>query len=159
MRTMLSLLLASSVATTACGGETTTTAPAASRAASPPPTTASPNLSHTPLAPDAIQALLAAPDRTDADRKTDIQRHAPELLAFMGVGPGMVVADLGAGGGYTTELLVRAVGPSGKVYTRMWLRGRPLDAHAPRAGRRPPVPLAPRGIIGPDDLTLSARLV
>jgi predicted methyltransferase len=28
----------------------------------------------------------------------------------------MTVADLGAGGGYTTELLVRSVGPTGKVY-------------------------------------------
>jgi predicted methyltransferase len=69
-----------------------------------------------PLTPEAIKALLAAPDRTDADRKTDLLRHPAELLAFMGVGPGMAVADLGAGGGYTTELLARAVGPSGKVY-------------------------------------------
>src|SRR5207302_9399402 len=30
--------------------------------------------------------------------------------------PGMKVADLGAGGGYTTELMARAVGPSGVVY-------------------------------------------
>lgn len=36
----------------------------------------------------------------------------------MGVGPGMTVADLGAGGGYTTELLVRAVGPNGRVYAQ-----------------------------------------
>jgi predicted methyltransferase len=60
--------------------------------------------------------MLAATDRTAADRKTDIARHPAQLLAFMGVGPGMTVADLGAGGGYTTELLARAVGPTGKVY-------------------------------------------
>lgn len=35
----------------------------------------------------------------------------------MGVAAGMTVADLGAGGGYTTELLARAVGPTGKVYS------------------------------------------
>jgi predicted methyltransferase len=29
----------------------------------------------------------------------------------------MAAADLGAGGGYTTELLARAAGPSGKVYS------------------------------------------
>jgi predicted methyltransferase len=70
------------------------------------------------LSPDAIRAILAAPDRTDADRKLDASRHAPELLAFYGVAPGMHVADLGAGLGYTTELLARAVGPGGKVYSQ-----------------------------------------
>jgi predicted methyltransferase len=70
-----------------------------------------------PLGPDAIQAIVASADRTEADRKTDIVRHPDKLLAFMGVAPGMTVADLGAGGGYTTELLARAVGPSGKVYS------------------------------------------
>jgi predicted methyltransferase len=69
-----------------------------------------------PLSADAIQAILASPDRTAADRKTDLARHPAELLAFMGVGPGMTVADLGAAGGYTTELLARAVGPTGIVY-------------------------------------------
>lgn len=34
----------------------------------------------------------------------------------MGVRPGMKVAELGAGGGYSAELLARAVGPSGVVY-------------------------------------------
>ncbi|MFN8544494.1 MAG: SAM-dependent methyltransferase [Candidatus Binatia bacterium] len=38
------------------------------------------------------------------------------MLAFFGVAPGMRVADLGAGGGYTTELLARVVGPIGVVY-------------------------------------------
>jgi len=32
------------------------------------------------------------------------------------VRPGMVAMDLSAGGGYTTELVARAVGPAGKVY-------------------------------------------
>jgi predicted methyltransferase len=41
-----------------------------------------------------------------------------ELLTFIGVAPGMRVADLGAGGGYTTELLARAVGPSGMVFAQ-----------------------------------------
>ena len=38
------------------------------------------------------------------------------MLAFFGVAPGMRVAELGAGGGYTTELLARTVGPNGTVY-------------------------------------------
>ena len=34
----------------------------------------------------------------------------------MDVRPGMTVADISSGGGYTTELLARAVGPTGRVY-------------------------------------------
>jgi predicted methyltransferase len=70
------------------------------------------------LTGDALAVLVSAGDRTDDDRKLDAQRHPDQFLAFVGVGPGMRVADLGAGGGYTTELLARAVGPSGKVYAQ-----------------------------------------
>jgi len=66
--------------------------------------------------PADYQAIVAAPDRTDADRKTDERRKPAELLAFTGVRPGMKVLDMGAGGGYSTELLARAVGPSGSVW-------------------------------------------
>ncbi len=67
-----------------------------------------------PAAPYA--AVVAAPDRSADDRGLDAGRKPAELLAFVGVGPGMRVAELGAGGGYTTELLARSVGPSGTVY-------------------------------------------
>ena len=68
-------------------------------------------------APD-FQALVASPDRTEADRKTDVRRKPAQLLAFYDVRPGMTVADLGAGAGYNAELLARAVGPAGKVYAQ-----------------------------------------
>src|SRR5262249_47931618 len=61
-------------------------------------------------------AIVAAPDRSDADRETDKRRDPVKLLAFTGVRPGMKVLDMGAGGGYSTELMVRAVGPNGVVY-------------------------------------------
>src|SRR6516162_11685001 len=61
-------------------------------------------------------AILAAPDRSDADRNTDKRRDPTQLLPFTGVRPGMKVLDMGAGGGYSTELMARAVGPSGVVY-------------------------------------------
>jgi predicted methyltransferase len=61
-------------------------------------------------------ALLAAADRTDGDRALDPGRHPAEMLAFLQVRPGMRVADLAAGGGYSTELLARAVSPGGVVY-------------------------------------------
>jgi predicted methyltransferase len=40
------------------------------------------------------------------------------MLAFFGIDSGMRVAELGAGGGYTTELLARTVGPTGKVFAQ-----------------------------------------
>src|SRR5579884_1613594 len=66
--------------------------------------------------PPFIRAAVDAPDRSDADRRLDAGRHPAELLAFAGVAPGMRVAEIGAGTGYTTELLARAVGPKGTVY-------------------------------------------
>jgi predicted methyltransferase len=66
--------------------------------------------------PKNIQKLVDAKDRTDADRALDAGRHPGEMLAFFGIKPGMKVAEIGAGGGYTTELLARAVGPKGVVY-------------------------------------------
>ena len=62
------------------------------------------------------RAIVAAPDRTDADRQNDKRRDPTELLAFTGAKPGMMVLDMGAGGGYSTELMARAVAPNGKVY-------------------------------------------
>src|ERR1700688_730118 len=61
-------------------------------------------------------ALIAAPDRSDADREADKRRDPLPLLKFAGPGPGMKVLDMGAGGGYSTELMARAVAPNGKVY-------------------------------------------
>ena len=66
-------------------------------------------------APD-YAALIAAPDRSDADRQADQRRDPLPLLKFIGAGPGMKVLDMGAGGGYSTELMARAVAPNGKVF-------------------------------------------
>jgi predicted methyltransferase len=61
-------------------------------------------------------ALIAAPDRSDADRQADKRRDPLPFLAFAGLRPGMKVLDMGAGGGYSTELIARAVAPDGVVY-------------------------------------------
>ena len=66
-------------------------------------------------APD-YAALIAATDRSDADRQADQRRDPLPLLQFIGAGPGMKVLDMGAGGGYSTELMARAVAPNGKVW-------------------------------------------
>ncbi len=99
--------------------------PVAVAPAAPPPPTATASAAPTidpsrPVAtpvpvPPAIAAIVAA-DRSDADKKLDAGRHPGELLAFIGVAPGWKVAELATGGGYTGELLARAVGPKGKVY-------------------------------------------
>jgi predicted methyltransferase len=64
------------------------------------------------------QDIVAAPDRIDRDRAMDVHRKPVPMLAFFQVGPGMRVAELGAGGGYSTELFARAVGTSGIVYAQ-----------------------------------------
>lgn len=90
-----------------------------------------------PAVPDAAHyaAIVSAPDRSAADRTNDVRRHPAEILAFAGVRPGMVVEDLSAGRGYTSELLARSVAPGGKVYAQTT---RPVPALAERA-RRPGV--------------------
>jgi predicted methyltransferase len=62
--------------------------------------------------------VVAAEDRSAADRALDAGRRPDALLQFADVRPGMRVADLGAGGGYTTEVLARAVAPTGVVYAQ-----------------------------------------
>src|SRR5215471_13989625 len=61
-------------------------------------------------------ALMAAPDRSDADRQADKRRDPLPFLAFAGLRPGMKVLDMGAGAGYSTELAARVIGPTGTVY-------------------------------------------
>lgn len=83
--------------------------------------------------PADVKAVVAADDRSPDDRALDGGRHPGELLAFLGIKPGMKVADLATGRGYTTELLARAVGPTGVVYAQNspWLAektGKVLDA-------------------------------
>lgn len=67
-------------------------------------------------APVDYEAVIAQADRSEADRKTDQRRKPAQILAFTGIRPGMRVLDLAAGGGYSTELVARTVGPNGVVY-------------------------------------------
>jgi predicted methyltransferase len=97
-----------------------TSAPSAAQPASAPSST--PVKTPSAVAPAAasaspeLTALLDAPDRLPEDRMLDGGRKPAELLSFFQLKPGMKVAELLAGGGYTTEMLARAVGPTGKVY-------------------------------------------
>ena len=93
-------------------------APVSPRPAGPPEAAAAPSAANVPAVPDYVRAAVDAPDRNAADRALDTGRKPDLTLAFFGIRPGMKVAELGAGGGYTSELLARVVGPTGKVYAQ-----------------------------------------
>ncbi len=99
-----------------------------------------------PLSADRIAAIVASPDRSAADRINDQRRKPREMLAFIGVRPGMVALDVSAARGYTSELIARAVGPTGKVYAQNAPRNpgsmppaQPEGAAAPRPPGAAPV--------------------
>jgi predicted methyltransferase len=69
-----------------------------------------------PASVERVAEIVSAPDRGAADRALDPGRKPLEFLTFSTVGEGMHVAELMAGGGYTTELLSRLVGEKGVVY-------------------------------------------
>jgi predicted methyltransferase len=83
-----------------------------------------------------IKQIVTSPDRSAADRTNDLRRKPEQLLVFMDIHPGITALDLSAAGGYTTELLARAIGPSGSVYGQ----SRPRDPN-----RLPTPPAAPEG--------------
>jgi predicted methyltransferase len=80
------------------------------------------------LPPERIAAIIASADRTAADRTNDLRRHPEQMIAFFAVRPGIIAVDLSAAGGYTTELVARAVGPDGVVYGQ----SRPPNPAGPR---------------------------
>jgi predicted methyltransferase len=69
-----------------------------------------------PISADRAAEIVASPDRTAADRENDVRRKPAQMLAFIGIRQGWTALDISAAGGYTTELIARAVGPKGKVY-------------------------------------------
>lgn len=101
---------------------------------------ASTALAQQPNPPARIAEILASPDRSAADRTNDQRRKPAEMLAFIAIVPGITALDLSAGGGYTTELLARSIGPNGAVYGQ----SRPRDPNQP-----PPRPAAPEGNANP----------
>jgi predicted methyltransferase len=68
--------------------------------------------------PQCVSDSISASGRPAADKELDAGRRPDQMMAFFGIKPGMKVADIFAGGGYTTELLSRIVGPTGTVYSQ-----------------------------------------
>ena len=94
-----------------------------------------------PISSDQIATILASPDRTAADRTNDLRRKPQQMLKFFALRPGLVAVDLSAAGGYTTELVARAIGPIGAVYGQS---RPPPGANAPRPAPPPPRATATR---------------
>ena len=92
------------------------------------------------VTPQRMTEILAGADRTPADRTNDLRRKPDAMLAFIGLRPGWVALDVSAGGGYTSELLARAIGPTGLVYAQ----SQPRNPSQP-----PPAPAAPEGASHP----------
>ena len=134
-----SAILATALLLTACGGMGGSGGSASA--------TANSGAANATLSQQQIAAIVANPFRSAADRNSDAQRKPAQVLAFIGVKPGVVALDLNAAGGYTTELLARAVGPNGRVYGQS---PPPRDANSPAlkavapegdaTPKRPPAP-------------------
>jgi predicted methyltransferase len=67
---------------------------------------------------EALAARLQEGSRAASDRERDAGRKPADVIAFLGIEPGMTVVDLIAAGGYYTEVLSVAVGGEGKVYAQ-----------------------------------------
>jgi len=80
------------------------------------------------------QNVIASPVRTDQDRRMDASRNPAAFIPFTQVQPGMQVLDVAAGGGYTSQLMALAVGPTGMVWAQ---RTQPGEAMTKRLVDQP----------------------
>lgn len=58
-----------------------------------------------PIATDPLQAAVANPDRSAANRARDVYRHPEQTLRFFGVKQSDLVVEIYPGGGWYTEIL------------------------------------------------------
>jgi predicted methyltransferase len=102
----------------ACGTPATPNSPAVNPTAtsSAPAAALTPTATAAPAVPDYVRSAVEAADRSEEDRALDGGRKPDLMLTFFGIRPGMKVGEIAAGRGYTSELLARVVGSSGKVY-------------------------------------------
>lgn len=66
-----------------------------------------------------VIGLTAAPVSAQpmpGEQNRESWQRTPDIFAALGVRPGAVIADVGAGQGYFTERLAKALAPNGKVY-------------------------------------------
>jgi len=82
-----------------------------------------------------MKAALASPDRPAKDKDRDAARKPIETVQFAGIKTGQTMLEVIAVGGWFTEVLSAAVGPTGKVYAQnpTFFTGRPGFAEAEKA--------------------------
>ncbi|MEM7766112.1 MAG: methyltransferase domain-containing protein [Pseudomonadota bacterium] len=68
------------------------------------------------IPPGAIEKAIADPTRLAEDLERDETRKPYDVMVFAGIEAGQTILELGAEGGYFTELFSRAVGPTGRIY-------------------------------------------
>ena len=91
------------------------------------------------LSPEQIKAIVAAPDRTAADRTNDKRRHPEDILAFLALKPGMDRARSQR----RRRLHDRAAGPRASAPGKVYGQSRP------RPATPPPAPTNPEGNANP----------
>ena len=111
-RTIYSVCILGAVAFALNTGRGTASAadPVAALAASGEPAAAFP-------APDRPVAAVISPIWASEDERRSANETG-QVFGLLGIRPGMRVADVGAGSGYYTMLLARAVGLKGEVYAQ-----------------------------------------
>jgi predicted methyltransferase len=81
------------------------------------PAVAKPRAAHAaPAVAADIAAAVSAPGRPEEQTKLDESRRPVEILQFEGLRRGDIALDLFAGSGYYSEIMGRAVGPTGGVF-------------------------------------------
>jgi len=63
-----------------------------------------------------LAAIIAGPQRSDANRARDAARHPFETLRFFGLAPGQTVIEIAPGGGWYTEILAPYLREQGRCY-------------------------------------------
>jgi len=65
---------------------------------------------------NTFDAILAGPQRSDAERARDVYRHPKETLMFFGIRPNQTVIEIEPGAGWYTEILAPYLHDNGKLY-------------------------------------------
>jgi predicted methyltransferase len=93
-----------------------------------------------PAGAQGIQAILDDPGRPGSDREDDERRKPEQVMQFSGVSAGDVILEIGAGRGYTTELVSRLIGADGKLYAHSLDPARVIGNRLPNVSILPPEP-------------------
>jgi predicted methyltransferase len=85
---------------------------------------------------EALEAILKSPHRTPKASERDAARHPVETLTFFGIKANQTVVELGAGGGWYTELLAPLLANKGKLIVAGADSAGPPDKMSTAYGKR-----------------------